>query len=74
MHELTRDFLFAPAVEMSDAKALQVENIRRFATHISFIEAAVQGGKLSTKEASKQIKDHYKAWKASQTALKKENP
>lgn len=73
MHEHTRDFLFAPAVEMNDAEAMRAENIRRFATHVSFIEAAVQGGKLTVKEATKQIKDHYKAWKSSQTALKKEN-
>ena len=72
MHEDTRDFLFAPAVELTDAEAMQAENIRRFATHVSFIEAAVQGGKLTAKEAAKQIKDHYKAWKASQTSIKKE--
>ena len=72
MHEQTRDFLFAPAVEMTDAEAMRTENIRRFAMHISFIEAAVQGGKLTAKEAAKQIKDHYKAWKSSQLIIKKE--
>ena len=72
MLEDTREFLFAPAVEMNDVEAMRAENIRRFATHVSFIEAAVQGGKLTAKQASKQIKDHYKAWKASQTTIKKE--
>jgi len=73
MLEDTRDFLFAPAVDINDAEAMRAENIRRFATHISFIEAGVRGGKISSKEANKLIKDHYKAWKSSQTAIKKEN-
>ena len=74
MEDQTREFLFAATCrqELAEQDQLRAENIHRLVTHLTFIEACVQGGKMSPKEANKLIKDHYKAFKASQTSIKKE--
>ena len=74
MEDQTREFLFAASChqEMEEQDQLRAENIHRLVTHLTFIEACVQGGKMSPKEANKLIKDPYKAFKASQTSIKKE--
>ena len=74
MEDQTREFLFAASChqELAEQDQLRAENIHRLVTHLTFIEACVQGGKMSPKEANKLIKDHYKAFKASQTSIKKE--
>ena len=74
MEDQTREFLFAASChqEMGEQDQLRAENIHRLVTHLTFIEACVQGGKMSPKEANKLIKDHYKAFKASQTSIKNE--
>ena len=74
MEDQTREFLFAASCQqdLAEQDQLRAENIHRLVTHLTFIEACVQGGKMSPKEANKLIKDHYKAFKASQTSIKKE--
>ena len=41
----------------------QAENLNRFATRVSYLNASVCGGKLSPEKALKEVKSLYKEWK-----------
>jgi len=50
-------------------ESAQVSNLEAFNTRVSYISAAVTGGKMSVDEAETRIKDLYKVWKRSHKAL-----
>ena len=50
-------------------ESAQVSNLEVFNTRVSYISAAVTGGKMGVSEAEDRIKDLYKVWKRSHEAL-----
>ena len=70
--QLKNEFLFAKATLQGDATFLEIaraDNLHRFSTRMSFINASVAGGKMSIKEADRRIKDLYKVWKEANKSL-----
>lgn len=66
------EFLFAKGTLPGDATFLdiaQADNLHRFVTRLSYLNAAVAGGKLTPKQASKDVKELYKRWKSSNKSL-----
>ena len=52
-------------------ESAQVSNLEAFNTRLSYIAAAVTGGKMGVSEAEERVKDLYKVWKRSHKALDK---
>jgi len=72
--QLREEFLFAKGTLQGDATFLDIaraDNLNRFSTKMSYINAAVSGGKMSTKEAERRIKDLYKVWKEANKSLER---
>lgn len=70
--QLKEDFLFAKGNIQGDVTFLDIaraDNLHRFTTKLTFINAAVTGGKMSPKKASKYVKDLYKVWKDANNSL-----
>lgn len=66
--ELLKEFMFVtPLVE--GKTGARCDNLHRFSQQLSFIDAAVCGGKMSHKEASRRVKDLYKSWKSANKSL-----
>ena len=53
-------------------EAAKSDNLHRFSTQLSYLDAALVGGKLTQKQAVQQVKDLYKAWKESNKGIDKE--
>ena len=58
-----REFQFT--LNTSDDKIVEEEVLHEFAREVSMIDAFLQGGKVTVKEAKQRIKDVYKVWKNS---------
>ena len=41
----------------------KAHNLHMFSTQLGYLDAALMGGKLTAKQAARQAKDLYKAWK-----------
>mgnify|MGYP000161305259 CR=1 FL=1 len=70
--QLKEEFLFAKGTIQGDATFLDIaraDNLNRFTTKMTFINAAVMGGKLTTEEAGRRGKDLYKVWKDANKSL-----
>lgn len=46
--------------------------IHRLATQLGYLDAALQGGKVTAREAQLQAKDLYKAWKNTNKQIERE--
>ena len=46
--------------------------IHRLATQLGYLDAALQGGKITAKEAQLQARDLYKAWKNTNKQIEQE--
>ena len=72
--QLKEEFLFAKGTIQGDATFLDIaraDNLHRFSTKMSFISAAVTGGKMTAKEAERRVKDLYKVWKEANKSLER---
>jgi len=58
-----KEFQFT--LNTSDDKTAEEEVLHEFAREVSLIDAFLQGGKVSVKEAKQRVKDVYKVWKNS---------
>ncbi len=58
-----KEFQFT--LNTSDDKIVEEEVLHEFAREVSMIDAFLQGGKVTVKEAKQRIKDVYKVWKNS---------
>lgn len=70
--QLKEEFLFSTPTMAGDVSFIEIaqgNNLHRFSTELSYIDAFVSGGKLSPKEAAKRVKDLYKVWKSSNQSL-----
>lgn len=59
-------------VETDGKDSAMCENLHRFATQLGYLDAAIVGGKLTSKQAYQQVKDLYKAWKETNKSIEKE--
>jgi len=60
------DRVFELAIDHSRGSAkdeARAHNLHIFSTQLGYLDAALMGGKLTHKQASRQAKDLYKAWK-----------
>lgn len=70
--QLKEQFLFAIPPTQGDVgfvDIVQANNINIFSTKLSYIAAAVSGGKMKCKDAEQRVKDLYKVWKSSNKSL-----
>lgn len=59
-------------VRESGKDAAMSESLRWFSTQLGYLDAALMGGKISSKQAARQAKDLYKAWKNTNKQIEKE--
>jgi hypothetical protein len=59
-----------PDAEMSFLDIAQINNLNNFTHHVSYLTNLAIGGKMTTEDAYKQIKNLYKAMRQSRKSLK----
>jgi hypothetical protein len=59
-----------PDADMSFLDIAQINNLNNFTHHVSYLTNMAIGGKMSTEDAYKQIKNLYKAMRQSRKSLK----
>ncbi len=68
--QMNKDFKFVIECARECGKdAARTESLHSLATNLSYIDSFLRGGKLTSKEASQQVKDLYKAWKSTNKAI-----
>jgi hypothetical protein len=59
-----------PDADMSFLDIAQINNLNNFTHHVSYLTNMAIGGKITTEDAYKQIKNLYKAMRQSRKSLK----
>jgi len=59
-----------PDANMSFLDIAQINNLNNFTHHVSYLTNMAIGGKMTTEDAYKQIKNLYKAMRQSRKSLK----
>jgi len=59
-----------PDADMSFLDIAQINNLNNFTHHVSYLTNMAIGGKITTEDAYKQIKNLYKAIRQSRKSLK----
>jgi hypothetical protein len=59
-----------PDADMSFLDITQINNLNNFTHHVSYLTNMAIGGKITTEDAYKQIKNLYKAMRQSRKSLK----
>jgi len=59
-----------PDADMSFLDIAQINNLNNFTHHVSYLTNMAIGGKMTTEDAYKQIKNLYKAMRQSRKSLK----
>ena len=68
--QLISEFKFTiDCVRECGKDAAMSESLRQFSMQLSYLDAALTGGKISSRQAAKQAKDLYKAWKATNKGI-----
>ena len=68
--KLSQEFkLIVECVPECGKEVAAEENLHRFTTQLSYVDAALRGGKITPKQAARQAKDLYKIWKESNKSI-----
>jgi hypothetical protein len=59
-----------PDADMSFLDIAQINNLNNFTHHVSYLTNMAIGGKMTTEDAYKQIKNLYKAMRQSRKSLR----
>jgi len=59
-----------PDADMSFLDITQINNLNNFTHHVSYLTNMAIGGKMTTEDAYKQIKNLYKAMRQSRKSLR----
>jgi len=59
-----------PDADMSFLDITQINNLNNFTHHVSYLTNMAIGGKITTEDAYKQIKNLYKAMRQSRKSLR----
>lgn len=71
--QLDKEYKFAiDCARRCGKEAATVDNLHQFVTQMGYIDAALTGGKLTSKQAKRRAKDLYKIWKDTEKAIERE--
>ena len=71
--QLDREYNFAiECARKCGKEAAKEDTFHSYVTRLSYLDAALTGGKITTKQAMQQAKDLYKCWKDTNKGIDKE--